>query len=389
MFALAVGGFAIGTTEFVTMGVLPQIADGVGVDIPTAGHLISAYALGVVVGVPILSLFIAGLPRKGLLIGLMGVYGFFNLASALAQNYHQLLVARFFDGIPHGAYFGIASLVAASLSKPENRGRAVAMVMLGLSVANVAGVPFATWLGQQFGWRMPFVVAAALAGLTALMIQLFVPHFPADTEATGRKEAGVFFTNSQVWITMVSGAVGFGGLFAVYSYIANTVTEVGGLSESVVPWFVAAFGLGMVVGTWIAGELSRWSVYGSLMIGGVGTFFVLLVYWVVAPYGWWLWPAAFLTTALGSVLTINLQIRLMDVAGNAVTLGAAMNHAALNTANALGAWVGGLVIAAGYGYRAPALAGAALSVLGIGLLLVAGAMQRATSAQRHRSDTHR
>ncbi len=375
--SLAVGGFAIGTTEFVTMGLLPQIADGVDISVPTAGHVISAYAIGVVVGVPILSFFGAALPRRGLLVALMGAYAAFNLLSAVAPSYEVLTLARFLDGLPHGAYFGVASLVAASLATPERRGRAIASVMLGLSFANVVGVPAATWVGQHLGWRAAYVLAAALAALAAALVLTFVPSVPGDREATGRKEAREFFGNRQVWLTMAAGAIGFGGLFAVYSYIAKIVTDVGMLGEGTVPVFLLAFGLGMVAGTWLAGELAAWSVYRSLIAAGVGSFVVMLVFWAVAPYGWWLLPVVFAITAIGSVLVVNLQLRLMDVAGNAVTLGAAMNHAALNLANALGAWLGGLVIAAGYGYRSPALVGAALSVLGIGILVWSATLHRA------------
>lgn len=365
--ALALGGFAIGTTEFVTMGLLPQIADGVGITIPQAGHVISAYALGVVVGAPLIAVFGARLPRRGLLIWLMVAYGAFNVLSAAATGYGVLFLARFLDGLPHGAYFGVASLVAASLAPEGRKGRAVASVMLGLSVANVIGVPAATWLGQEAGWRAAYVAAGAVAVAAAAMILAFVPSCPGNPEATGRKEL-LFFRNGQAMLTLLAGAVGFGGLFAVYSYIAPTVTEVGGLPESAVPVFTAAFGLGMVAGTWLAGRLAEWSVFRTLIWSGVASGLVMLLVWAVAPFGWALMPVIFLVTATGSVLVVNLQLRLMSVSGEAQTLGAAMNHASLNLANALGAWLGGVVIAAGYGYRSPALVGAALSVLGIGVL---------------------
>ncbi len=378
--ALALGGFAIGTTEFVTMGLLPQIADGVGVSIPTAGHFISAYALGVVVGAPVIAIFGAKLPRRGLLVGLMATYAVFNLLSALANSYGVLMLARFLDGLPHGAYFGVASLVAAGMAAPEHRGRAVASVMLGLSIANVVGVPAATWLGQQVGWRAAYLSTAGLALLTVVLVLAFVPSIAGNPEATGRKEM-LFFRNGQAMLTLLAGAVGFGGLFAVYSYIAPTVTEVGGLPDSAVPVFTAAFGLGMVAGTWLAGRLADWDVFATLIWSGVGSFFVMILVWALAPYGWWLAPAIFLVTAIGSVLVVNLQLRLMAVSGEAQTLGAAMNHASLNIANALGAWLGGLVIAAGYGYRAPALVGAALSVAGIGVLLWSAAADRRTTGR--------
>ncbi|HEU4811399.1 MAG TPA: MFS transporter [Nocardioides sp.] len=369
--ALAMGGFAIGTTEFVTMGLLPQIARGVDVSIPAAGHLISAYAVGVVVGAPVLAFLGARLPRRGLLIALMAAYGVFNALSALATSYHLLAVARFLDGLPHGAYFGVASLVAASMASPGRKGRAVAMVMLGLSVANVVGVPAATWLGQHLGWRSAFWAVGALALLTMAMIVAFVPACPGNPAATGRREIAAF-AKPQVWLTLVAGAIGFGGLFAVYTYIAPTITDVGGLGESAVPVFLFVFGLGMVAGTWVAGELADWSIFRSLLGSSIGLGAVLLVFWAAAPHGWWALPVVFLITVVGSVLVVNLQLRLMDVAGDAQTLGAAMNHASLNLANALGAWLGGLVIAAGYGYRSTALVGIVLSIGGF-LVVIASA----------------
>ena len=369
--ALATGGFAIGTTEFVTMGVLPQIAEGVEVSIPSAGHLISSYALGVVIGAPVLAYFGARLPRRGLLIGLMAAYALFNALSAVSTSFEMLFVMRFLDGLPHGIYFGVASLVAASMAPPERKGRAVAMVMLGLSVANVVGVPVATWVGQQVGWRAVFLLVAGLAVLTALLTLAYVPSVPGDPEARGRRELAAF-TKPQVWLTLAIGAIGFGGMFALMSYIAKTVTVTGGLPESAVPVFLLAFGLGMVFGTYLAGELARWSILRSLVVGSLGMAVALLGYAALAPLGWAALPMAFLVTSLGSVLVVNLQLRLMDVAGEAQTLGAAMNHASLNVANALGAWLGGLVIAAGYGFRAPALVGVGLSLAGFVVLAVSG-----------------
>jgi MFS transporter, DHA1 family, inner membrane transport protein len=373
--ALAMGGFAIGTTEFVTMGLIREIASGVGVSVPTAGHVISAYAAGVVVGAPLLAFFGARWPRRALLVVLMAAYAVFNALSAMATGYGWLMAARFLDGLPHGAYFGVASLVAASLVAPERKGRAVASVMLGLSVANVLGVPAATWLGQHLGWRAAYWAVGLLSLVTVALILAFVPSRPGDTEATGRRELAAF-RRPQVWLTLLVGAVGFGGMFAVFSYIAPTVTEVGGLGDGAVPVFLLFFGLGMVAGTWVAGALADWSVLRSLVVGAVGMGVALVLFWVMAPTGWGLLPVAFSITALGSVLVVNLQLRLMDVAGDAQTLGAALNHAALNLANALGAWFGGLVIAAGYGYRAPALVGVGLSVAGLAVLFVSVTLQR-------------
>jgi DHA1 family inner membrane transport protein len=378
--ALAMGGFAIGTTEFVTMGLLPQIADGVDVSIPTAGHVISAYAVGVVIGAPVLAFLGARLPRRGLLVALMVAYAVGNAASAVATSFGLLTLARVATGFPHGAYFGVASLVAASLAPEGRKGRAVAMVMLGLSVANVVGVPAATWLGQHLGWRSAFWAVTGLALLTAALVLLFVPACPGDADATGRRELRAF-REPQVWLTLLAGAVGFGGMFAVYSYIAPTVTEVGGLPDGAVPVFLLAFGLGMVVGTWLAGELADWSVYRSLLGSAVGMAVVLLAFAALAPAGWWLLPTCFLVTILGSVLVVNLQLRLMDVAGDAQTIGAALNHASLNIANAAGAWLGGLVIAGGFGYRATGVVGAVLALSGFVVLVASALLARRRSSQ--------
>ncbi|MGI8523709.1 MAG: MFS transporter [Nocardioides sp.] len=378
LLALATGGFAIGTTEFVMMGLLPQVADGVRVSIPTAGHLISAYAVGVVVGAPVLALFGAKLPRRGLLIALMVAYAAANALSALAGSYGFLLVARFVDGLPHGAYFGVASLVAASLAPRGRQGRAVAMVMIGLSVANVVGVPAATWLGQHLGWRSAFWVAAGLSLLTVAMVMAFVPSCPGNGDATGRRELRMF-AEPQAWLTLLAGAIGFGGMFALYSYISPVVTRVGDLPQGAVPVFLLAFGLGMVAGTWVAGGLADWSVFRSLLGSSLAMAVLLLGFAAVAPFGWPALPLAFLVAVASSVLVVNLQLRLMDVAGDAQTLGAAMNHASLNIGNALGAWLGGLVIAAGAGYRAPSLVGAGLAVAGLGVLLLSATAHRRTA----------
>ncbi len=379
--ALALGGFAIGTAEFVTMGLLREIATGVDASIPATGHVISAYAVGVVVGAPVLAVYGAKLPRRGLLVGLMAAYALFNAASALAPGYRTLLLARFLDGLPHGAYFGVASLVAARMAAPGRKGRAVALVMLGLSVANVIGVPAATWLGQHLGWRSAFWAVAVLAVLTVAMVLMFVPSVPGDRDATGRRELAAF-AKPQVWLTLVAGAVGFGGMFAVYTYIAPIITEVGGLGDSAVPVFLLVFGLGMVAGTWVAGELADWSIFRSLLGSSLGMGVVLLAFWALSPTGWGALPVVFLITTIGSVLVVNLQLRLMEVAGDAQTLGAAMNHASLNVANALGAWLGGLVIAAGYGLRSTALVGVALSIAGFGVLLASAVVHRRGTAAR-------
>jgi len=378
LFALAMGGFAIGTTEFVSMGLLPQIAAGVGVSIPTAGHVISAYALGVVVGAPLIAVFGARLPRRELLIGLMLVFLFGNAASALATGFTSLTLARFFAGIPHGAYFGVASLVAAGLVTAERRGRAVSGVMLGLAFANVAGVPAATWLGQHAGWRSAYWLVTGLAALTAVLVLWLVPHVRANREATGRSEMRAF-RNPQVLLTLLAGAIGFGGMFAVYTYISPTVTDVAGLGEGRVPLYLLAMGVGMVVGTPLGGRLADWSIFRSLLVSSSAMVLILVAFTVTSQSFLLGLLTVFSLTVAGSVLVTNLQMRLMQVAGNAQTIGAAMNHASLNVANALGAWLGGVVVAAGFGYTSTAWVGAALSFAGLLVLLASATLHRRTA----------
>ena len=375
VFALATGGFAIGTTEFVTMGLLPQVADGVAVSIPTAGHLISAYALGVVVGAPLLAFFGARLPRRGLLVGLMAAYALFNLASALSTGFVPLLVLRFLDGLPHGAYFGVASLVAAGLAAPGRQGRAVAR--------SCSGCRWPTWWACR---RRPGSASTWAGGRRSSRWRAWpcspwcwcwpsCPRCPGDPAATGRRELGAF-TRPQVWLTLLIGATGFGGIFAVYTYIAPTITDVGGLPAAAVPVFLLAFGLGMVAGTWVAGSWPTGPSSARCSGRRSGWASCCWLFAALAPHGWWALPIVFLIMAVSSVLVVNLQLRLMDVAGDAQTLGAAMNHASLNVANALGAWLGGLVIAAGFGYRSPALVGAALSAVGFLVLVVSAVLAR-------------
>lgn len=378
--ALALGGFAIGTTEFVTMGLLKEIAVGIDESIPTTGHVITAYAFGVVVGAPIIVALGARLPRRELAVGLILALGVGNAVTALASGYVPVLAARFLAGLPHGAYFGVASLLAASLVPAHRRGRAVSRVMLGLSVATVAGVPAATWLGQAFGWRAAYWAVVVLAVLAAAMMLLFVPHQPGDRTASMRGELSAL-KRPQVLFAVTAGMVGFGGLFAMYSYVAPIVTDVTGLADATIPWFLLAFGVGSVLGSWLAGPLADWDV-PRLVIGGfVATVVVLVVFHQTAGMAVWAALGVFAIGALGSLVAIGLQIRLMDAAGDAQMLGAALNHSALNIANGLGAWLGGVVIAAGYGYRAPSLVGAGLAIAGLVIFVVGlGAQRRSRGA---------
>jgi DHA1 family inner membrane transport protein len=376
--ALALGGFAIGTTEFVAMGLLPQIAAGVDISIPTAGHVVSAYAIGVVVGAPVLAGLGAKFPRRTLLVALMVAFAAGNLLSALAPSYPLLVGARFLAGLPHGAYFGVATLVAADLAGPERRARAISRVLLGLSVANVLGVPVATWLGQTFGWRVAFAGAAFLAVLTAISVLRLVPWAPADRGATLRRELTAL-RRPQVLLAVATGAVGGGGMFAVYSYISPILTDRSGLALSAVPIALAVWGLGMVAGNLAGGRLMDWRPV-PVMFG----VFVLMA----SMFALFAVTSAHAATAIATVFVLGtslilptgLQMRLMNVAGEAQTLGAALNHSAFNMANALGAWLGGLVLAAGWGLTAPMWVAVGLTLSGMAIFAASLALERRTGS---------
>ena len=377
--ALALGGFGIGTTEFATMGVLPDVSGDLGVSIPAGGHLVSAYALGVVVGAPLLAVVAARLPRRALLLALLAGFAVSNALSALAPSFGTLQLARFAAGLPHGAYFGIASIVAASLVPPGRRARAVARVMLGLTVANVVGVPLATWLGQQAGWRATYWAVTVIGVLALAAVARYVPAVPAPAYASPARELGGLGGRQGLFALLV-GSIGFAGLFAVYSYISPTLTELTGLRDSAVPLVLALFGLGMTVGTELGGRLADRSVVRTIYGGMAASAVLLLVFTVTVRHPVAAAVTIFLFAAAGSTALPALQTRLMDVAGDAQSLAAAGNHAALNVGNALGAYLGGLVLAAGLGYTAPAVVGAALGAGGLAVMLVSRAVERRTPA---------
>jgi len=375
MLALALGGFGIGTTEFVAMGLLPEMASGLGVSEPVAGHVISAYALGVVVGAPLIAALTARVPRRTLLIALMVAFTVGNAASVFAPSYTTLMMARFVAGLPHGAYFGVAALVAAHLAEPGKRAKAVAMVMMGLSVANVIGVPVAAWIGQALGWRSAFALVAVIGVATVASLFVWIPRLDGMPVTNPITELGAL-GRVQVWMTLIVGMVGFGGMFAVYTYISTTLTDVSGLGASFIPLALMLYGLGMVAGNFVGGYLADRALMKGLFLS-MGSLVVILAVFVIAvrnPYTALVF--VFLIGLAGSSMVPGLQTRLMDVAEDAQTLAASRNHAALNIANAFGAWIGGVVIAAGYGYTAPAAVGSLLAVAGLVVLAVAVILQR-------------
>ena len=378
--ALALGGFGIGTSEFATMGILPIVTGDLGVTIPQGGSIVSSYALGVVVGAPLLAVAGARLPRKALLMLLIAAFTAGNLLSALAPSFGWLVVARFVSGLPHGAFFGIAAIVAATLVPPDRRGRAVARVMLGLTVANIVGVPLATLLGQQLGWRSTYLAVAVIGVASTAAVARLVPRLAALPGASAARELGAL-RRPQVWLTLLVGAVGFGGFFAVYSYITPTLVEVTGLPVAGVPAALVLFGLGMTAGTEVGGRLADRGVVRTMALGLVGVLVTLVAFSLTAAHVVPALLAIFLISACGSVTIPALQTRLMDVAGDAQSLAAAGNHASLNVANALGAFLGGAVLAAGFGYTSPALVGAALAAAGLAVLGASVALERRTTSR--------
>lgn len=378
LLALALGGFTIGTTEFATMGILPDIAadllGGTGPDqIARAGILVTAYAVGVVVGAPLITVLLARVARRALVIGLMAAYVLGNLLSALAPGFGWLVLGRFVAGLPHGAFFGVGAVIGTAVVGRARRGRAVATMMTGLTVANVVGVPLSTFVGQRLGWRAAFVVVAVLGAVTVVALWRCIPRgiAPQRAGADARSEARAL-RNGPLWIAFVGGAIGFGGLFAVYTYVAPLVTDVAHLPATAVPLVLALFGVGMTAGTLLAGRFVDRSVLGTVLVGFVVVALALVVLGLVARTVPGMLVGLVLVAVSSQVVGVAMQTRLMDLSPAAPSLGAALSHSALNIGNANGAWVGGLVIAAGGGYVAPVWAGVGLTVLGLALLAVFG-----------------
>jgi DHA1 family inner membrane transport protein len=371
--ALALGGLAIGTGEFASMSILPLVAQDLGTTLPDMGHMISAYALGVVVGAPLITIFMARMPRRMMLMCLMLMYAVGNILGALAPTPGLLVLARFVAGIPHGAYFGVAALVAAALVTPDKRAQAVGRVMLGLTVANIVGVPLATWLGQVMGWRSAFAIVGGIALLTVAMVYLFLP-FIAAGNASIRGELGVF-RRLQVWLTLLMVAIGFGGMFAMYTYVTPTLQQITHASPLEISVLLGLIGVGMTVGSlvggWFADRNQTATIFGVLVWEAL-----VLAAFAYTSSNLWLAGLNLFLIGTGIAVVPAVQTRLMDVAGDAQTVAAALNHSAFNIANALGAWAGGVTIAAGYGLQSTALVGAILPLGGIAVLAVSLAVER-------------
>lgn len=340
------------------MSLLPQFTRELGVSVPAGGQAITAYALGVVVGAPLLAVLGATLPRRNFLVWLMGFYALANLASAWAPSFGWLVVFRFVSGLPHGAYFGVACVLAASLVPTNRRAGAVARVMLGLTVATIVGVPFANAIGRSVGWRWALVLVAGLAAMTALAVRLTAPRTPPEPGASWRRELGAL-RRRQVWLTLAIGAIGQGGLFSVYTYVASTLTEATHAPESV--------------------PMADRALMPSIAYCLLWSMAAMSLYALAVPHVWSILPAIFLV-GCGGGLVAPVQTRLMDVAGDAQTMAAALNHSAFNVANAIGPAAGGLAIAAGWGWASTGWVGTTLALAGLAVWAVARAGERGAAA---------
>lgn len=364
LFALAVGGFAIGTTEFATMSVLPYIASGLHISEPTAGHLISIYALGVVIGAPVIAIFAARFSRRSLLLILMTFFALAHLGTMLAPNYYTIMLFRFLSGLPHGAYFGVGALVAAAMVPAAKRTQAVGLMMIGLTIATTIGVPLSSWLAQAVGWRVVFLIVAALAAMTVILVALFLPTTSMQGSASNALRELSALTNRQIWLTLAIGAIGFGGMFGIYAYMASALENITGMSAKMVPLVMCLYGVGMTLGNIIIPRL-----VGRYVMAGLGCLLVwsaamLALYPFALHHHYWICIQVILIGMSGAVGTL-LQIRLMDVAKDAQTLAAALNHSAFNAANALGPFLGGLTINAGWGWASTAWVGVVLAIIGL------------------------
>ncbi|MEI5524490.1 MFS transporter [Streptomyces brasiliscabiei] len=375
LLALAVGAFGIGTTEFVIMGLLPEVAADLGITIPAAGHLVSAYALGVVIGAPLLAAVTARLPRRKVLIGLMALFVVGNALSALAPDEHWLLAARFLSGLPHGAFFGVGAVVATGLVAPERKARSVSLMFLGLTIANVAGVPAATLVGQHFGWRITFlgVSAIGLAAIASLALLLPGDRAEAHTSTGLRGELGAL-RSLPVWLALGTTVAGFGALFSAYSYITPMLTDSAGYAGSSVTLLLALFGVGATIGNLAGGRLADHSLRGTLF-GGLASLILVLALFPALMSAQWSAALAVLLLGVAAFATGSpLQLMVMEKAAAAPSLASSANQAAFNLANAGGAWIGGLALAAGLGATAPAVVGAGLAVIGLAVAGVAYAV---------------
>ncbi|MFG2955546.1 MFS transporter [Streptomyces sp. NPDC048291] len=379
LLALAIGAFGIGATEFGIMGLLPEVAGDFGVSIPTAGLLVTGYALGVVIGAPLMTVLGTKVPRKRMLMLLMGFFIAGNLLTAVAPVFAVMLIGRVVASLAHGAFFGIGSVVAAELVSPSKKAGAIAMMFTGLTVANVIGVPLGTLVGQHAGWRVTFGIIAALGVVGLAGIAKLVPELPKPQGVQLRHELAAF-KNTQVLLAMAMTVLGFGGVFAAITYIAPMMTHVTGFTDGSVTWLLVLFGLGMVAGNLVGGKFADRALMPMLYVS-LGALAVVLALFTLTAHS--KIAAAVTVTligALGFATVPPLQKRVLDQAHGAPTLASAVNIGAFNLGNALSAWLGGIVIAAGFGYTSPNWVGAALAAAALALAFLSAALEHRDSA---------
>ncbi|MDH6234889.1 DHA1 family inner membrane transport protein [Mesorhizobium soli] len=374
--ALAVASFCIGTTEFVIMGLLPEVAADLGVSIPAAGLLVTGYALGVVFGAPVIAIGTAHLPRKSVLIGLASLFVVGNLLCAIAPNYWLLMAARVVTALGHGAFFGIGSVVAASLVPVNKRASAIALMFAGLTLANILGVPGGTALGEALGWRATFYAVVGIGLLSVAAIAWLVPSGVAPPSAGGIASEVKVLGKLQVWLSMIISALASASLFAVFTYIKPILTDVTGISIPAVTWVLLLFGAGMTVGNIIGGKLADWKLMPTVL----GTLALLALMFVVMVKISDMPSAMILTVFFWGVLTFvivpPMQMRVVETASEAPNLASTLNQGAFNMGNAAGAWFGGLAISFGVPYQYLPLVGTATAVIALGVAFVSARLDR-------------
>lgn len=383
LFALATGAFGIGLTEFVIAGILPQIATDFGVSIPSAGAMATSYALGVFVGAPLMTVLGARIPRKAMLIALAIIFTLGNVITALAPTLSVAIVGRVITSFNHGAFFGLGSIIAASLVAPGRQASAIAFMFTGLTVANLVGVPLGTWLAQAFSWRVVFWVIAGIGLLTIAAIVSLIPHLEKGKPIALRTEMRAFI-DPQVLLVMGITVFGPAAFFTSITYIAPMMTGVAGFSDSGVAWLMVLFGLGLAVGNWMGGRFADRSLFGTLFVTLAAQGIVLLIFWVGAENKLVAGASVFLMAAFGFATVSPIQKLVMDRASHAgaPTMAASVNIGMFNLGNALGAWVGGATIAAGFGLVSPNWSGALLSFIALGLAFLAWLSARKEFALR-------
>lgn len=376
LFALAVAAFAIGTTEFVIMGLLPEVAGDLHVSIPSAGLLVSGYALGVAGGAPLLAMLTARMERRHALLLLLGLFIAGNALCAVAPDYAVLMLARVLAAFCHGSFFGIGAVVAAHLVPPSRRAQAIALMFAGLTLANVLGVPFGTFLGQWAGWRSTFAAVTGLGVLAAIAVWRLVPPLPDLTAPDLRRELGVL-RQRQVLLALAMTVLGFGGVFTVFTYIAPILQRQAHVSVGATGWVLVLFGAGTTLGNLLGGRLADWrlmpSLTGILAVLGL----VLLGFAWTMQHTWLAVITVFVWGVAAFATVPPLQMRVVQQADAAPNLASTLNIAAFNLGNALGAFLGGAVITAGLGLPAVSVAGAALAWLGLAVTVASLALQRA------------